>query len=49
MGTLLGLLFGFGVAMLFVDPPFGVGLLTVWGILFLGYLPFLVMKDAERK
>ena len=49
MGTILTILFGFGVAMLVVDPQFGVVLLTVWGLLFLGYLPFLVMKDSERE
>ena len=49
MGIILTMLFCFGVAMLVVDPPFGAAVLTVWGMLFLGYLPFLVMKDAERK
>ncbi len=49
MGTILVMLFGFGVAMLVVDPQFGCAILFLWGILFLGYLPWLVLKGEERK
>ena len=47
MGTLLKWLFATGVFFFIAYPQLGLALLFLWGILFLGYLPFLVLSDLE--
>lgn len=47
MGTLLKGLFVTGIFFLFAYPQLGLVLLFLWGILGIGYLPFLVLSDLE--
>ena len=48
MGTLLKWLFATGVFFLFADLQIGLVVLFLWGILFLGYLPFFLLSDLEN-